>query len=298
MVSREGREFPDESMYNDHALATLQDRLEESIGAVERRLALHPASRVSEWRSLLAEFGKANRRLVIEKFVESLNTGTWAHPHKQHLRALLEVREFIEIIEQLADDLNDADLRDLISGTLDPADEKQKSRARDRGFELFVAAVCRRAGLTPTLSEPDIVVDFAGSKWAIAAKRLSSPKRVSANVSKAASQIKRSGHLGFVFLDVTRILEPKYEFVTHWRTVSSLFDKHLLAFVNNDYAAALQKADNGRVRGIVLRTAFPHMSEGLRLGTSENWWAVGLRSVDGSELNQFLKQFSVGLRGL
>lgn len=297
VASGDEHRIEQDAWFNDHSLPGLRNRLSRSIEAVKRQFALSPSSRVSEWGPLLTVLGQADARGLFTDFVGALDNASWTHPYKVHIRALVEVRTFVEIIEQLLPDLTNTDLRDIISGPLDPANEQQKSRARDLEFELFVAAICRRAGLAVSLREPDIVVDFADSEWAIAAKRLSSPKLAGANVSKAARQIRDSGHHGFVFLDVTRILEPKYEFVTHWRSVEAVIGGHLLAFVR-DYAQALQKADNGVVRGVVLRAAFPHMSQGLRLGTSEHWWAVGLRSLDGSELNAFLRRFGQGLRGV
>lgn len=282
---------------NDHTLERLRERLAAAAAAVRKRMSLHPSSRVSQWQHLLEALERADRRGVVMALVKSLQRGTWDHPFKAHLRALVECRSFIEIIEQLLDDISDSDLRDLVSGPLDPAAERVESRARDRDFELFVAAICRRSGLKVGLAEPDVLCTTARGIRAVAAKRLSSRKRVRENVSRAARQISGCGYPGFVFLDVTRLLEPRYEFIMHWRRSEDFLTGKLLAFERREYAHALAPKSD-LVRGIVLRTAFPLLAEGLRLGTHETWHAVVPSDVDDLELRTFLHSYLRGLRGV
>lgn len=103
--------------------------------------------------------------------------------------------------------------------------------------------------------------------------------------------------LGFVFLDVTRLLEPRYAFIMHWRQSHGFVTAKMLAFAHTEYAGVFDMPNDGVVRGVVLRVAFPFLSQGLRLGTHETWHAVAVPGVDGSELNTFLRGFLGGLQG-
>jgi hypothetical protein len=298
MSSGETHRFQYAEAQNDHALTVVRSRLDVAIAATGHRMKLHPASRVVQWARLLAELARADRRAVISALVASLQGTDWDHPYRSHFRALVESRSFIEIVEHLLPDLAAADLRDLVSGTLDPAAERSDSRARDREFELFVATVCRRAALEVRLAEPDVLCTTPRGVRALAAKRLSSRRRVHENVSKATDQISRAGKPGFIFLDVTRLIEPRYEFMMHWKRGDGFLAGKLLAFERSEFRAVFARSRGEFVRGIVLRVVFPLLSEGLRLGTSETWHAVGVPGDDGIELNAFLHDFFRGLDGV
>jgi hypothetical protein len=298
MPSERTYRVPYDDARNDHSLALIRARLAAAATAVRGRVLLHPASRVAQWERLLAELAGANRSDVVSQLVSSLQRGSWNHPYRPHFRALVESRSFIEIVEQLIPDLRASDLKDLVSGTLDPAIDRADSRARDREFELFVAAVCRRSGLEVQLAEPDVLYSSPHGTRSIAAKRLSSRRTVRANVSKAAQQIAASGHPGIICLDVTRLIEPHYEYVMHWAREKEFLPGKLLTFERSEFRDVFARNWNEHVRGIVLRVVFPLLSEGLRLGTYENWYAVGVPEDGGRELNEFLSGFLRGLNGV
>jgi hypothetical protein len=204
---------------------------------------------------------------------------------------------FIIIVEQLFADLKDSDIRDLIAGNYDPALDGPGKRTRDREFELFIAAVARRAGIEVLLEEPDITLRTAGIDWSVAAKRLSSPKRVEQNIRKAAEQIQLAGRPGFAFLDVTRILDPSQVVVTHWRRANQTVGGPLLHFAQTEHRHTLTANRNAYVRGIVLRAVFPHVSEGFRYGTYETWWALPVAGVDGQYVHRIVHRMLAGLQG-
>jgi len=77
-----------------------------------------------------------------------------------------------------------ARLRRSLGGAPLPAEESD-SRARDAQFELYVAAVCRQAGVSVELAEPDAIVTTAGVRFGVAAKRVRSPNKVVVRVKEA-----------------------------------------------------------------------------------------------------------------
>jgi hypothetical protein len=204
---------------------------------------------------------------------------------------------FTEVVEQLLPDLADHDVHDLVSGSFHPADDTPSNRARDREFELFIGAICRRSGLRVELREPDTRFALDGVTYSVAAKRIASPKRVEQHVRKAAQQIADQGYPGFIVLDITRILDASGDIVLHWRQAHQTVGGSFLAFVNSEHPRTLQRKWNDLVRGVVLRAVFPLVSEGFRYGTYESWKAVGVEDVDGRELNAFLRQVSHGTEG-
>lgn len=280
----------------EHTYRDTVHRLQLAIDSVKGRMRVDSHSRVVQWLDSLSRIASVDRRSVLEAMIPGLRQGRWDHPYRDSFRALVDSRMFIEIIEQLLPELNNRDIRDLISGNFDPALDKQSSRTRDREFELFIGAICRRSGMTVELREPDIVFQHNGSTRSIAAKRLSSPKQIESNIKKAAQQVKRAGLPGFIFLDVTRILDPACLIVTHWRKAHQTVGGHVLHFANTGYRETLRKKQNEQVLGIVLHTVFPHISRGFRYGTYETWWAVPVDEVDGQELDQLLDQFLNGSR--
>lgn len=277
-----------------HSYVTIVERLERAVNTVSARVRIDPASRVIRWSRALDRLSKANKRGVLEQIITQLQSGSWNHPFRDAFLALNESRLFIEITEQLSDYLQERDLRELISGHPDPAEEKPDARGRDKEFEWFVAALCRRAGLPVALAEPDLLIDFRGHVRSIAVKRLSSRKNVGKNISKASAQIKNACYPGYVFLDITKYMDPEMLFVTHWRNEGRAVQARLQGFAEKPEVANRR---NELVRGVFLRAAFPHISPGFVYGTAESWTGVNVSADEDQETLQFLNVFVTGLRG-
>ena len=80
------------------------------------------------------------------------------------------------------------------------------SPGRDHQFELYMGAVCQRAGLIPVdFAEPDVTCMVAGTKFGIAAKRLKSkkPTQIKSKICQGALQLGKSGLPGIVALELT-----------------------------------------------------------------------------------------------
>jgi len=286
-----------DDVQNDQSLSNIIVRLRSAIDSVLIRTRVNPSSRVVGWLEALERLDQANKRLVLQQMVPSLTQGKWDHPYQDAFRALVDSRMFIEIVEQLAKDLSASDLHDLMCGNLNPSDDKPSSRARDREFELFIAAICRRSGMKTWLGEPDILFELDRTTYSVAAKRVVSPRQVAKNISKAEKQIATARYPGLIVMDITRILDPTSVLVTHWRSAQQTVGGHLLAFMNTEHYALLQQDRDELVCGIILRTVFPLVSQGFRYGTYETWWAVDVEWGDAQLTNQFLQQLVIGLEG-
>ena len=286
-----------DDVQSDRSLSDIIVQLEHAIDSVRAYICVNRSSRVVRWQVALECLDAADKREVLEQMVPSLARGKWDHPYQDAFRALVDARMFIEIIEQLLPDLSVHDLKDLVSGNLNPAYDKPSSRARDREFELFIAAVCRRSGIKTWLGEPDVLFKMGGTTCSVAAKRLSSPKQVEKNITKAERQIAEAGYPGLIVMDVTRILDPSGEVATHWRNAPQMIGGHLLAFMKTEHYQSFQQERDKLVYGVILRTVFPLVSEGFRYGTFEQWWAVGTNWGDAQLTNQFLSKLVKGFEG-
>lgn len=282
---------------SDRSLTDIITRLEAAVNAVGTRVHVNPSSRVRRWLDPLHRLQAADRRSVLEMMVPSLQQGRFEHPYQDSFRALVDARMFVEISEQLLGDLGDADIRDLVSGHLHPGDDSQDSRARDREFELFIAALGRRSGLTTRLAEPDILFDRGQLTFCVAAKRLSGSGGVEKNLSKAAKQIAGANVPGLILMDVSRILDPTGTLIVHWRSAQEVVGGHLMAFIHNEHDQALQRPRGDLACGVILRVAFPLISEDFRYGTDETWHAVNTAWGDADLTNFLLERLLSGAEG-
>lgn len=84
-----------------------------------------------------------------------------------------------------------------------PQKSGQKTTGRNYQFHLYLAAVCLNGGHFVRHEEPDITCIIGGTKYGVAAKRLTSPRGLKDHVKKGADQIQRAGVPGIVALDLT-----------------------------------------------------------------------------------------------
>jgi hypothetical protein len=119
------------------------------------------------------------------------------------------------VFDQLVEQQNErgfrAKVKLLLKDRALPQDDSD-SIGRDTQVELFVAAICKSAGLTPVaFEEPDVTCTFNGIKFGIAAKRLKSINSMRSRLKGATKQIKRSQLPGIVAVDASVALNPKNE---------------------------------------------------------------------------------------
>jgi hypothetical protein len=97
----------------------------------------------------------------------------------------------------------------LLSDSVLPQDDRKESEGRDAQFELYIAALCQNAGLSPVAyEEPDVTCMVDGIKFGVAAKRIKSLSQLEKHVRKGAKQIQRSGLPGVVALELSLALNP------------------------------------------------------------------------------------------
>lgn len=78
----------------------------------------------------------------------------------------------------------------------------------DFQFEMYLASVASLGGCTVGFAEPDIVVEFDGKRFGIAAKHPRRPRQIEKRIRSAVRQIERSGVPGLVALDLSHALYP------------------------------------------------------------------------------------------
>ncbi len=102
-------------------------------------------------------------------------------------------------------------LKHCVKDSVLPQIDRTNSPGRDFQFQLFVAAICAKAGLYPELLEPDIIVNLNGAKRAIAVKRIKSEEGLIKRFKYALKQIDNSVPVGFVVMDISPLANPQNE---------------------------------------------------------------------------------------
>ena len=278
-----------------HSYTKVAERLEHAVQVVADRVRVDPSSRVAKWTAALSRLASANKRAVLEQLVECLERGEWDHPYRDSFLALSESRMFIEIVDNLLNFLTDRELRELVSGHQDPALDRASARGRDREFEWYIAAILRRGGLHVALAEPDLLVRMGGEIRAIAAKRLTSRRQLQRNIKKASAQIAGAGYQGYIFLELTRYIDPEVRFIEHWR------DESRPVGIRLDRVArmpALVDRRNESVQGAFLRAAFPRIFPGYEYGTFEHLTAVAVSGGNKEEHVELTRALYFGMQGV
>jgi hypothetical protein len=195
---------------------TYDDRLLECQAVFDRLVQVGipapPSSRFIEYRTMLRRFVDIGKRkddpdldlVALQPELAKLNLAV-LH------RGMLELEELALILDELPKQIPSTTwiprVREIFAGTTTPAADTKRT-PRDKQFELYIAALCIRAGFLVTLAEPDVVVDTGIAKFGIAAKRPSSSRRIIERLREAAKQIQRSGIDGIIAIDLSLVDNP------------------------------------------------------------------------------------------
>lgn len=96
-------------------------------------------------------------------------------------------------------------LETMLSGA-DTEEDDKNPLARNTQFELYVGATLVMGGVQTWLYEPDLQIDYLGSKIGVAAKRVRSARQLIKRAKDAAIQIRKSGLPGIVAMNVDVLL--------------------------------------------------------------------------------------------
>lgn len=184
----------------------------ESINAVPRTRAQAAAWVVEQVRTLGMNPNPASRLVRMQRILERGLVPFEDHPlFTTALEAMRELQELAFVFGEAGGHLGApkylALVKDLLKDSVLSKSDRKKSPGRDAQLELYLAAVCQHAGLSPVgYEEPDVTCTVDTVTFGIAAKRLKSgtASAVREHVKKAADQIKRAGHPGFIVLDLTQ----------------------------------------------------------------------------------------------
>ncbi len=162
-------------------------------------------------------------------------------------------------------------VKDVLKDSLFPNEDRTQSKGRDAQFELFVAAICQAANLTPVVrEEPDVTCHIDGIKFGIAAKRIKSTSSLEKRVRKGAKQINAAGLPGVVALEMTEALNPDNDRITtpiSDNQIGRLYSQALREYMGGDLGRLQEWVGDKGVCGVVI-----HYQQVRRLPNGE--WSL------------------------
>lgn len=193
-------------------------------------------------------------------------------------------------------------VKKALKDSLLPHEDRSQSKGRDAQFELFVAAICQKAGMHPvSREEPDVICHVGGIKFGIAAKRIKNVTRLEKHVRKAADQIKIAKLPGIIALDTCVALNPHNKRVTTPipdEQFGPLYSEAIKRFIDNHHDNFQNWVCGKGARGIVIH------DQQVRLRPNGEWSLEGMTMfVNFASKNNrrkldfamFTKQYKTGL---
>lgn len=203
-------------------------------------------------------------------------------PDDPQFQTALEAERDLQVLgfvfDMAAAHPSDSKFHDLIKKVLSdsvlPQDNRNQSKGRDFQFELFVAAICLNAGLTPVnREEPDVTCFVNGTKYAIAAKRIKTAGNLGKRIKKGATQIEKAGIPGIIALETSLLFNQDNVRITSpisdadfWPRYAQGLREHI-----KPYHDKIQKWIRGKgVRGIVFH------DQQVRFEPTGEWSLAGM----------------------
>lgn len=179
-----------------------QTRVEQAAYVIQKVESLgvrvHPASRLMQ---MLGVLERGHTGYNDSQFPVALES----------IRDMYQVRLVVDQMDAHREDPKfRASVVKMLKDAALPQNSSPGTEGRDAQLELYLAAVCLRAGLVPVeYNEPDVTCTIEGLKFGIAAKRLKSLNKFEDRVKKGADQIRRARLPGVVVLDLTIAHNPE-----------------------------------------------------------------------------------------
>lgn len=193
-------------------------------------------------------------------------------------------------------------VKKLIKDSLLPHEDRTNSTGRDAQFELFVAAVCQKAGMHPvSREEPDVTCYVDDVKFSIAAKRIKKVTRLEKHIRKAARQIENACFPGIIVLDTCVALHRNNERITtpiREEEFGPLYRKAIKCFVDDFYDKFQYWVCGKDTCGIVIH------DRQVRFNPNGEWSLEGMpmfvnlaskNNCHKLEFDMFEKQYKTGL---
>ena len=192
-------------------------------------------------------------------------------------QGFLETADLVIAVDQLSrepqDPLWKEKLKMAIGGQGLPQQEGEESPARDIQFELTIAAMCRVAGLSVTLAEPDVVVTGMPFRFGVAAKRLKSFGSLEQHIRKARRQIVGAGLDGIIALDISSSVhqENRTIFETDAHRLTAWTEAAAGRFVDHYSPRIMRWLRERRVFGVAVYCKALVCTREGRYGTARRW---------------------------
>ncbi|MFH1924775.1 MAG: hypothetical protein ABIP48_33415 [Planctomycetota bacterium] len=193
------------------------------------------------------------------------------------------------VFEMAAAHPTDSKFRELIKNVLNdsvlPQDNRNQSKGRDFQFELFVAAICQNAGLTPVeREEPDVTCTVDRVKYGIAAKRVKSAGNLRKRIQKGADQIQKAGLPGIIALETSLLFNQdnvRISLPISDAQFGPLYEQALRNHIER-YQDKIQEWVRGKgVRGVVFH------DQQVRFDPTGEWSLAGMTmTLSTAQLNQ------------
>ena len=193
-------------------------------------------------------------------------------------------------------------VKNALKDSLLPHEDRSQSKGRDAQFELFVAAICQKAGMLPVArEEPDVTCHVGDIKFGIAAKRIKNLTNLEKRVREAAHQIENARFPGIIVLDTCVALNPHNKRITTPipdEQFGPLYNKAINRFVKNYYDNFQDWVRRKGVRGIVihdLQVRFKPNGEWSLEGMTKFVNPASKNNRRKREFAMFTKQYKTGL---
>ena len=209
------------------------------------------------------------------------------HPDYELLKlALVEVNELwfiVLLLGPLCDDARFAESFKLMAGdALQPENPRARSPGRDAQWELFCAAIAKRAGfeLERPSSGAEYILWSGNTRASIECKRLHSHKKLERRMRDAASQLNSTGIAGWICLDIGLAVEggglitPLLQYATD-EEVNNAAEKAALHFIKHYLETLVKATVESPAAFVVLRQCVLRPSAVLADGTEQPWSSLG-----------------------
>lgn len=136
-------------------------------------------------------------------------------------------------------------------------DSNISTKGRDTQFELYIAAICSRAGIDFTMPEgngPDISAKTPAYRFHIEAKRIKSIDKILKSIKKASNQLRSTQTRSVIALDITRSYNPNLLRLNRGTTKERVVEIHteLVDHLESRYFNRLPKYTSASSIGMLL----------------------------------------------